>query len=112
MFMMGPEVLGNLVDRHAAALVLFARQWFAAPEDVVQGARPTLAARRPRPRQPVAWLYRVVRNAAVSAGRAERGRGGHEGSAAARSPGWFSATETADLDAETAAAALQGLPPE
>ena len=35
---MGPEQLGELVDRHAAALVLYARQWCACPEDVVQTA--------------------------------------------------------------------------
>ena len=34
--MMGPELLGRLFDDHAAALVLYARQWCATPEDVVQ----------------------------------------------------------------------------
>jgi len=35
---MDPTFLGRLIDRHAAALVLYARQWCAAPEDVVQDA--------------------------------------------------------------------------
>src|SRR5437667_425569 len=30
--------LADLIDGHAAALVLFARQWCAAPEDVVRDA--------------------------------------------------------------------------
>ena len=36
--MMGPEGLVRLVDAHAAALVLYARQWCAVPEDIVQEA--------------------------------------------------------------------------
>ena len=34
----GPALLGELLDRHGAALVLFARQFCASPEDVVQEA--------------------------------------------------------------------------
>src|SRR6516162_1775122 len=59
---MGPEQLNRLVNEHAAALVLYARQWCAAPEDVVQEAFIKLAARRPSPDNLVGWLYRVVRN--------------------------------------------------
>jgi RNA polymerase sigma factor (sigma-70 family) len=106
---MGPERLGRLVDAHAAALVLYARQWCAAPEDVVQEAFLKLVQKAP-PGDPVPWLYRVVRNAAVSAGRADRRRRHHEAAAAARSPAWFAAPDAAGLDAESAAAALQALP--
>ncbi len=65
---MTPERLGRLVDERAAALTLFARQWCAAPEDVVQEAFVKLAARRPPPDDAVAWLYQVVRNGAISQG--------------------------------------------
>src|SRR5262245_25806381 len=106
---MGPELLGRLVDAHAAALVLYARQWCAAPEDVVQEAFLKLVQKAP-PSDPVPWLYRVVRNAAVSAGRADRRRRHHEAAAAARSPAWFVAPDAAGLDAEAAAAALRSLP--
>ena len=75
---MTPELLGRLVDDHAAALTLFARQWCAAPEDVVQEAFVKLAAQRPLPNDPVAWLFRVVRNGASSAARADRRRRLHE----------------------------------
>jgi RNA polymerase sigma factor (sigma-70 family) len=108
---MGPELLGRLVDEHAAALVLYARQWCAAPEDVVQEAFVKLAAQRLPPDSAAAWLYRVVRNGALSAARAARRRRRHE-SAAARAPAWFLPSEAAGLDAEAAAAALQALPPE
>jgi RNA polymerase sigma-70 factor (ECF subfamily) len=110
--MMGPEQLGHLVDLHAAALVLYARQWCATPEDVVQEAFVKLAGQRAPPEQVLPWLYRVVRNGALSAARAERRRRQHEARAAARTPAWFLPTEGEGLDAETAAAALQTLPAE
>jgi RNA polymerase sigma-70 factor (ECF subfamily) len=109
MFLMGPESLGRLVDAHAAALVLYAQQWCAAPEDVVQEAFVKLAAQARPPAHPVAWLYQVVRNRALSAARSARRRQRHESAAASARPAWFSATAT-DLDADAAAAALGRLP--
>jgi RNA polymerase sigma-70 factor (ECF subfamily) len=110
MKVMGPEQLSRLVDEHAAALVLYARQWCAAPEDVVQEAFVKLAAQRHSPDNLIGWLYRVVRNGACAAARAERRRRRHETAAALRTPNWFAPAEGARLDGETAAAALQGLP--
>ncbi|HEY1380967.1 MAG TPA: sigma-70 family RNA polymerase sigma factor [Gemmataceae bacterium] len=110
--MMGPDVLGRLLDAHAAALALYARQWTAAPEDAVQEAFLKLAARSAPPADPVAWLYAVTRNLARTAGRSERRRRHHEAAAAARSPAWFVPAEGTALDAEAAAAALGGLPAE
>jgi RNA polymerase sigma factor (sigma-70 family) len=106
----GPESLGRLVDEHAAALTLYARQWCAAPEDVVQEALIKLIAQRTAPVQVVPWLYRVVRNAAISAARSARRRHRHEAGAAARASAWFVPAEGTGLDAKAAAAALQGLP--
>jgi RNA polymerase sigma-70 factor (ECF subfamily) len=106
---MGPEQLGCLVDKHAAALVLYARQWCATPEDVVQEAFIKLAGQRPPPTQALAWLYKAVRYGALSAARAERRRKHHEAQAAARAPAWFQVAEGDGLDATTAAAALQSL---
>jgi RNA polymerase sigma-70 factor (ECF subfamily) len=107
---MDPEQLARLVDRQAAALVLYARQWCAAPDDVVQEAFLKLAAQRRPPDRVVAWLYRVVRNAALSAARGERRRRRHETEAAARTPSWFVPTEGAGLDGQAATAALAALP--
>jgi len=45
---MGPEQLAELVDRYGAALVLYARQWCATAEDVVQDALVKLAG-QPQP---------------------------------------------------------------
>jgi RNA polymerase sigma-70 factor (ECF subfamily) len=109
--MMGPEFLGRLLDEHAAALTLYARQWCAAAEDVVQEAFIKLAAQRPMPEHVVPWLYRVVRNGALTARRAELRRRHHE-QAAAGSRAWFVLPEAAALDIETATQALQTLPAE
>jgi RNA polymerase sigma-70 factor (ECF subfamily) len=106
---MVPEDLGRLVGRHAAALVLYARQWCAAPEDVVQEAFLKLVAQRPPPDDPVAWLFRVVRNGALDAARSQRRRQRHEAVAAARAPAWFAA-DADTVGAEEAAAALRALP--
>jgi RNA polymerase sigma-70 factor (ECF subfamily) len=110
MIAMGPEQLSRLVDEYAAALVLYARQWCAAPEDVVQEAFVKLAAQCRPPENIGGWLYRVVRNGALAAGRAERRRRRHESAAARQTPSWFAPSEAARLDAEIAATALQGLP--
>jgi len=104
--------LGRLVDAHAAALVLSARQWCAAPEDVVQEAFVRLAALPRPPDSPAAWLFRAVRNGAISQARAEARRRRHERAAAARAPLWFVPGEPPGLDGRAAAAALQALPGE
>ena len=98
------------MDAHAAALVLYARQWCASPEDVVQEAFVKLSACRPPPTPALPWLYRVVRNAALTARRAAERRRRHESEAAARQPPWFVPAEGAGLDAAAATAALQQLP--
>src|SRR4051812_44420303 len=107
---MGPEQLGRLMDAHAAALVLYARQWCASPEDVVQEAFVKLTTQKPAPEPVLPWLYRVVRNGALSARRAEERRRRHEAQAAARHPAWFVPSEGTGLDAAAVTAALQGLP--
>jgi RNA polymerase sigma-70 factor (ECF subfamily) len=106
-----PAKLGELVDRHAAALVLFARQYCRSPEDVVQEAFVQLARQTAAPDEPVAWLFRVVRNGALSAARAENRRNRHEAAAAAaRTSVWFLPTESDRLAALSAAEALAQLP--
>src|SRR5436190_22156457 len=91
----GPELLGQLLDRHAAALVLLARQWCSSPEDAVQEAFVELARQAECPRDPAAWLHRVVRNAAIDAGRAETRRWRHESQAAELGRGCFEAIASA-----------------
>lgn len=107
--MMDPETLGQLVDEHAAGLVLYARQWTATPEDVVQDAFLKLVIQKKSPHNPVSWLYRVVRNQAISVLRSEQRRRKHETRAAERAPSWFQPKEGLALDAASATRALRSL---
>jgi RNA polymerase sigma-70 factor (ECF subfamily) len=105
----GAKLLGQLIDEHARVLVLYARQLCATPEDVVQDAFLKLVGQKTPPPNPVAWLYRVVRNGAISAARSERRRRRHESAVAYQSTPWFIPGETG-LDVEAATRALQTLP--
>ncbi len=108
---MSPSEFAQLIDAHAAPLVLYARQWCDAPEDIVQDAFSKLVRQQRPPEDVVAWLYRVVRNGALDAAKMARRRQRRE-SAAARPVRWFVETELEGLDAETAVAALEQLAPE
>jgi RNA polymerase sigma factor (sigma-70 family) len=109
--MMTPHEFARLVDSHGPALILYARQLCAVPEDVVQDAFLKLVAQRQPPREAVPWLYRVVRNGAIDAGRTARRRQKRE-SAVARPATWFLEAEVDGLDAQAAVAALERLPVE
>jgi RNA polymerase sigma factor (sigma-70 family) len=105
---MSPTDLARLIDKHGAALVLCARQWCTEPEDVVQEAFLKLARQSKVPDDAVAWLFRVVRNAALDSAKSARRRKRRE-TAAARPARWFVEPEVDGLDAATAVAALEGL---
>lgn len=105
---MTPAQVAILIDTHAAALALCARQWCAEPEDVVQEAFMKLVRQRQPPNDAVAWLYRVVRNAAIDAGKTARRRRNRE-STAARPERWFVESEIEGLDAAAAVVALEKL---
>lgn len=69
------------LERHAAALVLFARQWSASAadaEDAVQSGFLRFWKTRGRARDEVAYLYACIRSAALDLGRGERRRTGRE----------------------------------
>lgn len=110
---MGPDELADLVERYAAALVLYARQWCASPEDVVQTAFLKLVRLRTLPDNLLPWLYRVVRNGAIDASRAARRRSKYEAAAAESTASWFEPPDDpTGMDARTASAALAKLPAE
>ncbi|HZU35773.1 MAG TPA: sigma-70 family RNA polymerase sigma factor [Gemmataceae bacterium] len=106
---MNPYDFARLVDSHGPAMVLYARQWCQTPEDVVQDAFLKLLAVRQPPREVVPWLYRVVRNGAIDAGKTARRRHLRE-QAVARPEGWFREPAVDGLDAAVAVAALHRLP--
>ena len=103
-----PDILGRLFDEHAAFMLLFARQWCDAPEDIVQDAFVVLARQKAVPDRVVPWLYRVVRNGGdrrVAATRRRRRREERAaGLEAVQADPWFASTD----DQIDAAARLSG----
>ena len=108
--MMNAKMLGQLLDRHETALALYARQWCHIAEDVVQEAFVQLLKQKTVPNDPAAWLFRVVRNQAISAARSNRRRSERESRFARERPIWFEDGSTSDLDADEVARVLEGLP--
>ena len=103
----GTELLGRLFDRHAAVLELYARQFCDCPEDVVQETLIELAGQPHAPDDPAAWLFRVVRNKAISVWRSIERRKRHERAAAGQRSEWFEPSAADPIDAQTAAAAAR-----
>lgn len=66
--------IADLLDQYAASLEFYASQWTVSPEDCVQEAFVALAGQTKPPDNPVAWLFRVVRNRALNEHRASRRR--------------------------------------
>jgi RNA polymerase sigma factor (sigma-70 family) len=110
MGILSPEVVTQLWDEHGPALVLYARQWCDAPEDVVQEAFLLLVRQSVAPDNPVGWLYRVVRNRAINAARSRERRSRREGAVAARGEPWFEGAAGDRLDALAATESLKCLP--
>ena len=77
-----PAEIAELFDQSAAKLEFYASQWTTSPEDCVQEAIVELAALPVRPENPVAWLFRVVRNRALNFSRSQRRRTAREKDAA------------------------------
>ena len=106
-----PELLGRLLDEQGGALALFAAQWTDAADDCVQEALIELARQSAVPKNPVAWLYRVVRNRASSQFRAARRRESREQLAMRLRPRENSRPDE-PMELEELAAALESLPDE
>ncbi len=110
MNVVGPQLLTRLLDEHGGALVLYAQQWCHTPEDVVQEALLSLMRQTSLPENLVGWLYRVVRNGAISAARRSTRRSRREAAIAPRGEPWFTSSQGDRLDAAKAAEALKQLP--
>jgi len=102
--------LGVLIDRHAAALELFARQWTDLAADVVQEAFLQLVRQSLVPNDIAAWLYQVVRNRAISESRAAQRRRKHERASRTNPSSWFESSPESKLDEEVVAEAIRLLP--
>ena len=74
-----PTIIEEIVKAHAAALTLYARQFFAdrsfhVAEEVVQEVFHRLSRQPALPENLTAWLYAAVRNGAISAARGDQRR--------------------------------------
>jgi RNA polymerase sigma-70 factor (ECF subfamily) len=101
--------VSELFKAHSVAMRLYARQWLdpAGAEDAVQDVFARLLASGRIPAEPRTWLFRCVRNAAISAWRSEQRRGRREQSFAAAE--WFVPSPADGIDARSAQRALEGL---
>jgi RNA polymerase sigma-70 factor (ECF subfamily) len=110
--------LTQAVLARAAGMVLYARQRLggsgdaSAAEDAVQEALVSLLAQRPPPDDPVAWMYRAIRNAAIDEARASSRRRRREQAVAEMRCEWFETRPDALIDARQAERALERLAPE
>lgn len=104
-----PRQLAAFVDRHAARLVLYARQICGDPEDVVQEAFLELMEQPARPENVTAWLFRVVRNRASDRARtAARRRRKHDEISSDRAV-WLTSNVDSQLDAEMVTESMKEL---
>ena len=113
MSLLTPQLLAQLLDAHANALALFAAQWSQSPADVVQDAFVELAGQPVLPQNVLAWLYRVVRNRAISDARSAARRRRRESKARFRQTGrGFAMAGDVGFDPGEATDALSELPEE
>ena len=104
-----PTLLEQLICDHGAALELYAAQWTTTPEDCVQEAFVKLAVQVPPPDQPAPWLYRVVRNRAISLRRSQERRRRRESRVAAQRPQWFTSARWSAEELQEVTAALRAI---
>src|SRR3954466_3441405 len=109
--MSDPSQVVRLVADRGPGLALYARQWLdaASAEDVVQEALTALLTQNPAPDDPLAWMARAVRNAAIDHGRSASRRRRRERVVAETRREWFESTPEALIDAQSAETALRHL---
>ena len=74
---MHADALEKLIHRHGPGWRLLAAQWSESPDDCVQEAILRLIRQTPAPDEPAAWVFRVVRNLALSEKRRDQTRRDH-----------------------------------
>lgn len=109
-----PAQLSQWFSAYSERLTLYARQWLDAglAEDVVQEVYLKMASLESVPSNVPAWLFRSVRNAAITQLRARHRRQRHEELRTAQKPAWFTSQPEDGLDPGQVQAALEGLPEE
>ena len=108
----GGETVTELFRALGPGLRLYARQWVdaAGADDVVQEVFVRMLSGGKFPDEPRTWLYRCVRNAAISASRSNRRRGAREQTVASDTPLWFVPRPEDRIDGRAAREAMLKLP--
>jgi RNA polymerase sigma factor (sigma-70 family) len=109
--MLDSAKLTRFFELHAAALKLYARQWLGSPEqaeDAVHEAFVALMSQKSEPTDAAAWLFKVVRNLAISQARSSGRRKRRE--IAAMRGEMFQQRIDDLIDAKAAEQALRELP--
>ncbi|OHB66310.1 MAG: hypothetical protein A2Y77_06655 [Planctomycetes bacterium RBG_13_62_9] len=109
---MDSERLAMWYDAYSDALMLYARHWLGSDvaQDVVQAAFMELMGQTFVPADAKAWLFRTVRNAAITRLRREQCRRHHGRRLAAQQPPWFEGRPEDLIDAQKAQEVLMTLP--
>lgn len=102
-------VIREILEIHAPALQLFARQWCESPEDCIQDVVIKLSRLEEIPERWLPWVYRVVKNEAISQRRKSNRRQKHEQNAGIQRPTWFCSTDEGEYGAADLTTALQEL---
>lgn len=109
--MIDPALFSKWFESDAARLALYARLFCNdGAADAVQDAFVSLLQEPREPANVKAWLYRAVRNAAVSTVRSDRARARRHQLLATCSPTWFAPRADDPLDAAAAQRCLEALP--
>lgn len=111
---MDAEHLARWFDAYSGRLVLYARHWLGddQAQDTVQVAFVRLMGQRREPRDVQAWLYRTVRNEAVTRLRRQERHCRHNRLRSTEQPNWFESRPEDLIDARRAQEILMTLPPE
>jgi RNA polymerase sigma factor (sigma-70 family) len=99
-------------DAYSDALMLYARTWLGGDlaQDAVQGAFMELMGQTLAPSDVKAWLFRTVRNRAITRLRREQCRQRHGHRLSAEQLPWFESRPEDLIDARTAQEILMTLP--
>lgn len=105
------QELAQIWRDKSAPLALLARAFGDWHEDSVQEAFLRLAIENPKPDDPVAWLFKVVRNQAITYQRSQRRRQSRESKVALERESWFEAPAAMEsrIDSQIAMQALVDL---
>ena len=110
---MDPEQLARWFDMYSDKLMLYARHWLPddLAQDAVQNAFARLMGQLHQVRDVQAWLFRTVRNDAVTRLRRQERRSRHSRLISGQQPIWFESRPEDLIDAHTAQEILMTLPP-